>query len=92
MSDHIKQNRYSGVGREYGVNVKIEVERASGVKCPRCWNYHTIQGNPQDVCDRCVVVVTGMLDGLVADGRWAQADADEWRASVRASAARWRIK
>ena len=71
---------------------KIEITRAPGVKCPRCWNYHTIQGNPLDVCDRCFSVVTGMLDDLVADGRWAQADADEWRALVKETVNRWKIK
>lgn len=56
--------------------VTVEVKHADGIKCPRCWNYHTIQGNPLDVCDRCVVTVTDALDWLVAEGRWTQADAD----------------
>lgn len=70
--------------------VDIKVERAPGQKCPRCWNYHTIQGNPLEVCDRCVLTVTSMLPELVADGRWTQADADEWRALVKASVERWK--
>jgi len=69
---------------------KIEVLRADGVKCPRCWNYHTVQGNPMGVCDRCVAAVTESLPYLVADGRWTQADADEWRAMVAAMIGRWK--
>ena len=72
--------------------VTVKVERAPGTKCPRCWNYHTIQGNPMDVCDRCVVVVTQMLPELVADGRWTEEDAEEWRGMVRASVDRWKAK
>ena len=74
------------------MSVEVKVERAPGIKCPRCWNYHTVQGNPMDVCDRCVVAVTSMLEWLVAEGRWTQADADEWRALVKASVDRWKAK
>ena len=73
-----------------GEEIEIEVVRASGVKCPRCWNYHTIQGNPANVCDRCITVVTGMLPELVKDGRWTQAAADEWLSMVKLSASQWR--
>ena len=72
------------------MDVKVEVAHAPGVKCPRCWNWHTIQGNPLDVCDRCVVIVTRMLPELVADGRWTQADAIEWRALVKEATSRWK--
>lgn len=72
--------------------VDVKVERAPGAKCPRCWNYHTIQGNPMDVCDRCVVTVTEMLPELVADGRWTEADAQEWRDLVQATVNRWKAK
>ncbi len=68
----------------------ILVERADGAKCPRCWNYHTVQGNPLGVCDRCVAAVTEALPYLVAEGRWTQEDADEWRALVRATIERWK--
>jgi hypothetical protein len=68
----------------------IEVKRADGVKCPRCWNYHTVIGNPQDVCDRCLVIVTGMLDDLVRDGKCTAEDAEEWRQQVRAVRERWK--
>jgi hypothetical protein len=74
------------------IEIEIKVERAPGVKCPRCWNYHTIQGNPMDVCDRCVLVVTQSLPSLVADGRWTEADAQEWRDMVQASVNRWKAK
>jgi hypothetical protein len=68
----------------------IAVERAPGVKCPRCWNYHTIQGNPMEVCDRCIVIVTGMVPDLIKSGAWTQADGDEWRALVQTSVNRWK--
>jgi hypothetical protein len=76
--------------RPPNVDVKVSVARADGVKCPRCWNYHTVQGNPMEVCDRCVAAVTEMLPGLVAEGKWTQADADEWQAMVKAMVDRWR--
>lgn len=45
-----------------------------------------------ECCDRCVVVVTSMLDDLVADGRWTPAAAQEWRNQVEASVNLWKIK
>ena len=71
-------------------NVEIKVERALGTKCPRCWNYHTIQGNPLGVCDRCVRAINEMLPDLVADGRWTEADAEEWRLAVFGMVSRWK--
>lgn len=73
-------------------SLEIIVERAPGQKCPRCWNYHTVIGNPMEVCDRCVVAITSSLDWLVAEGRWTQADADEWRGLVREMVNRWKAK
>lgn len=68
----------------------VEVYKADGIKCPRCWNYHTVVGNPQDVCDRCLVTVTNMLDDLVVEGKVLSEDADEWREQVQATLTRWK--
>ncbi len=41
----------------------IEVARAEGEKCPRCWAYVRKTGSPQehpDLCNRCAVVVSGL--------------------------------
>jgi hypothetical protein len=71
-------------------DVTVEVSRASGTKCPRCWNYHTVQGNPMGCCDRCVLAVTAMLPELVGSGRWTEADAEEWRVLLRSMVAKWK--
>ena len=72
--------------------LEAEVARSGAVKCQRCRNYHTVQGNPKDCCDRCVLTVNSMLPELLADGRWSQEDCDEWRALVKESVNRWKAK
>jgi isoleucyl-tRNA synthetase len=40
-----------------GTGVQIEVQRAEGKKCVRCWNYSTLVGEScehPDLCERCV--------------------------------------
>jgi len=37
--------------------MKVTVERAEGVKCPRCWKYNGIPENYQGICDQCVRAV-----------------------------------
>jgi hypothetical protein len=74
------------------MSVVVKVERADGQKCPRCWNYHTVIGNPLEVCDRCVLAINEMLPQLVSEGRWTEADAEEWRGLVRAMVNRWKAK
>jgi hypothetical protein len=37
--------------------LEAEVARSGAHKCTRCRNYHTVQGNPMDCCDRCVFTV-----------------------------------
>jgi hypothetical protein len=69
-----------------------EVARIGALKCQRCRNYHTVQGNPMDCCDRCVLTVTQMVPELVASGAWTQESADEWKALVQASVNRWKAK
>jgi len=42
--------------------IKIEVAKADGVKCPRCWNYSQEVGtNPLHplICDNCLKAITG---------------------------------
>ena len=80
----------SGARLKEQPEVEAEVARAEGIKCPRCRNYHTVRGNPKDCCDRCVMIVNEMLPDLVADKRWSEADAEEWRGLVRAAVARYK--
>ena len=45
-----------GVGESSLPGLKIKIERASGAKCERCWNYSEQVGKDTvypDVCDRC---------------------------------------
>lgn len=36
---------------------EISIERALGVKCPRCWKYHTVADNFMDLCDACGITI-----------------------------------
>lgn len=40
----------------------VEIQPAPGEKCPRCWNYRQLGGNPHhlDVCDRCASVLDSL--------------------------------
>src|SRR5271170_677243 len=82
----------SGARMKEQPEVEEEIKRMgdAAIKCPRCWNIHSVHGNPMDCCDRCVLTVTQMLPELVADGRWSEADAEEWRELVRATVNRWK--
>jgi len=43
-----------------GQTIAVRVERAPGVKCPRCWNYRESVGasaTHPELCDRCVAVL-----------------------------------
>ncbi|MCA1557944.1 MAG: hypothetical protein LC731_05315, partial [Acidobacteria bacterium] len=45
---------------ESGEPVRVEVGRAAGEKCERCWNYSTRVGESSrypTVCERCVEVL-----------------------------------
>jgi len=48
-------------GTSTGIDgLRIKVERASGLKCDRCWNYSTHVGESAEyptVCERCVAVL-----------------------------------
>lgn len=43
---------------------EVEIERADGEKCVRCWNYRTLGLNSDHpaVCDRCAAVVREMIN------------------------------
>ena len=45
----------SGVDFAQGDELSAAVRPADGEKCPRCWNYRELGGNPRhaDVCERC---------------------------------------
>jgi hypothetical protein len=73
------------------VTTQVNVKRTEGTKCPRCWNYTTVQGNPQELCDRCVLAILEGMEQFIAEGRVSQADADEFRAEVRAMHDRWKM-
>lgn len=75
-------------GEEMGI--EIEVRKADGVKCPRCWNYHTVGGNPQELCDRCISAILEGLPHWVETGVFTQEQADDFRAEVRAMVNRWK--
>ena len=74
------------------MGLEIKVEHADGAKCPRCWHYHTVQGNPQGLCDRCIINILEGLPHWVATGVFTQEQADEFRAEVRAMVDRLKAK
>ncbi|MDR2035744.1 MAG: isoleucine--tRNA ligase [Coriobacteriales bacterium] len=45
-----------------GTEVTVEVNAASGEKCPRCWNYRElgVDAAHPEVCERCAAVLTGL--------------------------------
>lgn len=49
--------------RAPGVDVEVEIERAGGSKCERCWNYSpSVGGNPEEpgICTRCAEALESM--------------------------------
>jgi isoleucyl-tRNA synthetase len=75
LSRHADQLRYlfivsavtlaQGSGNGTG-GVHVEVKKADGAKCERCWNYSTHVGEDKDyptVCERCSVVLKGIGGG-----------------------------
>jgi len=74
------------------LGLEIKVEHADGAKCPRCWKYHTVQGNPQGLCDPCISAILEGLPHWVATGVFTQEQADDFRAEVRKMVERWKAK
>lgn len=67
----------------------IKIERASGTKCPRCWNYHTIQGNYMDMCDRCQAACLEGAADLVAMGQLTKEEGEQLVAGIKATVKKW---
>lgn len=38
-------------------HLKVTVRLAPGEKCPRCWHYHTVRENRDNLCDRCCLAI-----------------------------------
>lgn len=44
--------------REVSVNdTHITAAPSRGLKCPRCWHYHHVKANHDNLCDRCCLVM-----------------------------------
>lgn len=69
----------------------ITVERANGIRCPRCWNYHTIQKNFMDMCDRCLLACKEGAADWVANGQLTQEEASTLLEGIEASAKQWEV-
>lgn len=35
----------------------VSVSASTGIKCPRCWQYHTVRVNYDGLCDRCLRLI-----------------------------------
>jgi len=55
----IKADRVEEALPEPFAKTALKIEKASGQKCPRCWNYHPLGQNLEypDLCDRCAAAV-----------------------------------
>lgn len=42
--------------------MEIKVDCHRGSKCPRCWHYHYLPNQPDNLCDRCQAVLIETLD------------------------------
>ena len=79
--------------------VRVVVDHAGGVRCPRCWRYAGIPENPLSLCDRCCATLLASLaldfDGNVpAAGRaafrsWFAALQEAIRSSYAAQARKY---
>lgn len=70
--------------------ISVTIDQASGVKCPRCWNYHPVRKNFMDMCDRCMKNVLEGLPDWVANGQLTEAEAGELKAGILASVNQWK--
>ena len=68
---------------------QVKIERASGTKCPRCWNYHTVKGNFMGMCDRCQKACLEGAADWVARGQLTQEEANQLIAGIKESAKQW---
>jgi hypothetical protein len=54
------------------VDYEIEVQKAEGVKCPRCWKLRGIPTNYQGICDECQQTLKEILPDLAEQGIFTQ--------------------
>lgn len=48
----VVEGKETGVAKEEQEEVRVRVQRASGHKCPRCWNW-TLHKEDGSLCARC---------------------------------------
>ena len=48
------------------VVVTSMLDNPRAVKCPRCWHYHTVGENHDNLCDRCCHVMMNAWPGHLA--------------------------
>ena len=73
LMDYFDQLRYlfivSQVEVHEGDALSVDVQRADGEKCERCWNYSVRVGESAEfptVCERCVEALGEIVKGAVA--------------------------
>ena len=49
----------AGATRSETLPLHVKIERASGQKCPRCWNYHDGLDETHPVCAKCSEALKG---------------------------------
>jgi hypothetical protein len=50
-------------------NIEITVSVHQGKKCPRCWHYHHLRDTPDDLCERCMMILADMNMPIANDIR-----------------------
>lgn len=60
----------------------VDVYRADGPKCPRCWRMHGIPDNHLGMCDRCCDAILEGLSDLVTRGQLTEEEADALREDI----------
>lgn len=48
---------WSTLYRHTPAGLGLVVEPAKGHKCPRCWHWHRVEGNHDNLCDRCCAAI-----------------------------------
>jgi hypothetical protein len=62
-------------------DLQIHVEKADGVKCPRCWKYQGIPSNYQGICDPCVKAILDSTADDYLHNRKPEQTEDDFRAA-----------
>lgn len=76
------------------LNIKVRVESLKDnpnyVKCPHCWQYHSVHGNYENLCDRCCLSI---LEGAGYNETSAYVEAcRELKPAILESMKRWAAK